>query len=493
MKLLTSPERKMVLFGAMAFAFSGFLCLLSLLHPGAWAGTAPSRSEHLDLLEEAFQAIRDNYVTVPDDEELVYDAIRGMMNRLDLYSTFYDTREATRFTEETEGAYGGLGVGIIRYEDALTVQYLFDESPLLGSSVEGGDRIISVNGESIFPLASEGAMQDVVEQIRGPEGTRVTVGIETRATGEKKELEVDRVGVDTTSVHGVRLLSEDSLAGYIWLESFQNNSTEDFDEAIEKLTSLGMKALILDLRQNTGGVLRVAVDLADRFLDENLLITETKGRTAGSDRQFRSREPASISADIPVVLLVDSRSASASEIVSGAIKDHRRGLLIGTRTFGKGLVQSVLPLGSGDAILKVTSGRYFTPGGRCIQSQMDEKGRPIQETGGISPDFYVELTSEEFLLTEKVRFLTRMESHAGGREIFAPEDIDGGVSSIRKEVEGFIDPQIALALDILLGKEVHSRIPAGVEESKTASAASAPTGLPATEVEQKKDEKEEGS
>jgi C-terminal peptidase prc len=303
----------------------------------------------------------------------------------------------------------------------------------------------------------------------------VTIVVESRVTGEKREHTVDRVRVGTTSIHGVGIVDEETGAGLVRLDSFQNNSVDDFDAAIVRLLDLGMESLILDLRDNTGGVLRVAVELADRFLEVGAVITSTRGRAPGADRSYTSERPSLVPADLPVVLLVDGTSASASEILAGALADHGRAVLVGTTTFGKGVVQSVIPLGGGDVILKITSGRYYTPAGRCIHKRIGDDGREVADSGGIPPDVYLPVSNEERLLLRLTRDLERIEDNkAPGTEIFAPEDLENGIAALRERVGGFHDIQLEAALDVLRGRTVLSRfakeeaVPAGPNGEETA-------------------------
>lgn len=335
--------------------------------------------------------------------EVVYDGISGMLEVLDPHSNFLDPRNFQKMRERQEGSFFGVGIIISRRNGQVTVISPIADTPAARKGLRAGDVIVAVDGQE----TAEGGLDDVVEQVRGPEGTPVRLTIQRPGFREPFDVEIVRARIPTNSVR-YRFMIRPGV-GYIRLGEFSNTSVQEVHEALQELSLEGMSSLVLDLRDNPGGPLDAAVGISDLFLREDQLIVTTNGRTPES----RSRiEAPGTGQDFqgPVVILVNEGSASASEIVAGAVQDHDRGLVVGQTTWGKGLVQTVFSVRDGG--LALTTARYYTPSGRSIQrdyasfidymthrSGPEEGGAdPIYETdagrtvlggGGIEPDIEV--------------------------------------------------------------------------------------------------------
>lgn len=315
------------------------------------------------VFTSALAAIESQYVEPVDSTRLVYGAIDGMLKTLDPHSSFMDPRTYAQLRERQEGRYHGLGISIVVVDGDITVMQLFEGSPAYRKGLRRGDVIARINGESAKGWTSDRA----VRELRGEKGTTVKISI--RRTGYEGliDLEVERDEINISTVRGAFMIDEER--GYIRLGDFSETSNRELGEALQKLRTQGMKRLVLDLRDNPGGPLDQAIRVANRFLTRGQMVVYTRGRVPNSDQDYRATE-ASDYVDLPLVILVNRNSASASEIVAGAIQDHDRGLIVGERTFGKALVQSVYRISSG-AGLALTTGRYYTPSGRLIQRPWD--------------------------------------------------------------------------------------------------------------------------
>jgi carboxyl-terminal processing protease len=346
-----------------------------------------------------------------DPEKLFRSGIDGMLNGLDPYTTYIDEKDQEELKISIQGQYEGVGLPLNFRNNQVTVaEPPFPETPSARAGVREGDRILKVDGVTTEQLGYPGTVQ----KIRGPAGTEVKLTIERE--GESKILEFvlirERISVDVVRYSGV----VDGV-GYIRLDHFPRDAGAEMGAAIEKLKAQGAKNLVLDLRSNPGGLLESAIDVASLFLPKGTLIVSDRGRTKESTQEFRSTgEPAFGSGRLAV--LVNGYSASASEIVAGAIQDHDRGVIVGDTTFGKGLVQNLVPI-SQNVSLKITTAKYYTPSGRCIQRQtyssidtMDlnaaslyytENGRTVHGGGGVAPDVLVPLPNVSDLVIDMNR------------------------------------------------------------------------------------------
>ncbi|MEZ4394475.1 MAG: S41 family peptidase [Polyangiales bacterium] len=325
----------------------------------------------LGVLSQVMAHIENSYVDPVDEDRLVDGAIRGMVASLDPHSSYLNPEEYALLESDTAGEFGGVGVEIDARGDYLTVISPIPNSPAARAGVRAGDELISIEGRDARGLD----VDDAVRRMRGAAGTRVRVVFRRRGVAEPIRLTLVREVVRVSSVES-RLLPE--RVAYIALKAFQDRASVEVDRALDALTrSAGgpLRGLVLDLRNNPGGLLDEAVFVADEFLASGVIVS-TRGRDGTAQDEARAHA-AGTRPNFPIVVLVNEYSASAAEILAGALQDHRRATLVGTRTFGKGSVQSVIDLADGGA-LKLTIARYFTPSGRSIQAQ------------GIAPDVQVE-------------------------------------------------------------------------------------------------------
>jgi carboxyl-terminal processing protease len=323
---------------------------------------APIRRIPLDEIRRyvaVFNAVRAAYVEPVDDAKLMQSAIRGLLLELDPHSTYFSAEDAKSFDEQARGAYEGIGVEVQTLEDkVLKVIAPIDDSPAAKAGVLAGDLIVAVDGT---PMS---AMKDS-EPLRGPAGSSVVLTLRREGRSKPLEVTVARQTIRLTSVRS-RLLEPGY--GYVRISTFQADTGADFARHaadLKRQSPGGLKGLVLDVRSNPGGLLTAAVQVADDLLDAGVIVS-TRGRLSISDSHFEAT-PGDLLEGVPVMVLVDAGSASASEVLAGALRDNKRARVIGSRTFGKGSVQTVLPLDNGDSV-KLTTARYYTPSGRSIQA-----------------------------------------------------------------------------------------------------------------------------
>jgi len=357
--------------------------------------------EKLTLLGEIYKEVSKHYVDKIDAEKFLKAGIDGMLNTLDPYSIYVEREDRHQLQILTQGKYGGVGMPLNNFNNMVTVvDPPFLGTPAARAGVREGDVIIKVDGE----LTKDLGLDETAQQSRGPVGTEVTITI--RRDGEPKLLEFTLIR-EQIKVEDVRYAGMiDDGIGYIRLTRFSKNAGPEIAKAIRNFKAQGLRQLILDLRSNPGGMLEAAVEVSDLFLPKDEVIVSTRGRTKSSIREEKSATIPQFG-EGPMVILVNRFSASASEIVAGAIQDQDRGLVIGDTTFGKGLVQSVIPL-SPTAVLKITTAKYYTPSGRCIQKRnyspwsdsltstqtltyQTSQGREVKGGGGIAPDVTITL------------------------------------------------------------------------------------------------------
>ncbi|MCD9028059.1 S41 family peptidase [Luteimonas sp. BDR2-5] len=309
-----------------------------------------------------FNAVREAYVEPVDDRELMSSAIRGLLLDLDPHSVYMQKDAAEAFDEGTAGAYDGIGVEVMYLpEGSMRVIAPIDGTPAAKAGIRAGDIIVSVDGKTLTPADNEGA-----GPLRGPPGTSVTVGVLRDGESAPLEIRVDRETIRVVSVRG-RMLEPGY--GYIRISQFQIDTAADFSRVVGELKGQSggaLRGLVIDLRSNPGGLLTSAVQIADDLLDSGGIVS-TRGRIPISEAEFNAT-PGDILDGAPVVVIVDVGSASASEVLAGALHDNGRARIVGSRTFGKGSVQTVLPLDNGDSV-KLTTARYYTPSGRSIQAR----------------------------------------------------------------------------------------------------------------------------
>ncbi len=389
----------------------------------------------------ALAAVEQEYVEEVEADRLVYSAITGMLQTLDPHSSFLDPRAYAQLRERQEGRYYGLGISIVPVDGDITVVSLFEGSPAYKKGIRRGDVIARIEGTDTKGWTSEQA----VKSLRGPKGSEVKLGLRRQGFAELIDLSVARDEVNIPTIKGAFMV--DQQTGYIRLNDFSETTDRDLGAALDALASKGMRRLLLDLRDNPGGPLDQAIKVSDRFLPQGDLVVYTRGRTRNSDQDYRADNAGEL-AVVPVVVLVNRNSASASEIVSGALQDHDRALVVGEKTFGKALVQSVYRISEG-AGLALTTARYFTPSGRLIQRPWDgtfdeyltyslrdqkqdrersnadlkytDAGRKVFGGGGIEPDRFLAGPVEGFSPTRFGRLLAARQSFATFADQFTAE------------------------------------------------------------------------
>lgn len=396
-------------------------------------GKAPLPLEELRTFAEVMDRVKAAYVEPIDDKTLLENAIKGMLSNLDPHSAYLEPEAFAELQESTSGEFGGLGVEIGQEDGFLKVVSPIDDSPAAAAGIQAGDFIIKIDGQPTKGLS----MMEAVEKMRGKPGTVIILTL-IREGGQPFDVELKRAIIKTKSVKS-QLLEGDY--GYIRISQFQINTGEEVGKALASLKkdNGGKKlgGLVLDLRNNPGGVLQAAVEVSDHFLTKGLIVY-TKGRIANSELRF-SADKSDASEGVPLVVLINGGSASASEIVAGALQDHKRGILMGTDSFGKGSVQTVLPLNN-DRALKLTTALYFTPKGRSIQAQ------------GIIPDVEVrraKLTREQDAETFKEADLAGHLGNGNGGQ-----DKPSGKKGEDKPRLQDDDYQLSQALNLLKGLNV---------------------------------------
>jgi carboxyl-terminal processing protease len=344
-------------------------------------GSAASKSatggatyEQLRLFTEVLSIVQNQYVDEVPPKELIYSAIKGTLRGLDPHSSFLDPESYREMQVETSGSFGGLGIEITLKDDVLTVVAPIEGTPAYRAGLHTGDRIIKIDGL----VTKDMSLPDAVKRMRGKPGTKVTISVVREGWTEPKDFDITR---EQIRVQSVRTHDLGNGVAYIRLRQFQEQTPSDLDNALDKFAKNGMKSLILDLRNNPGGLLTAAVEVSEKFVEDGKLVVYTEGRVRNQNMRFSAHAKKSFSS-MPMVILVNQGSASASEIVAGALQDWGRAMVVGTQTFGKGSVQTIIPLSDGSG-LRLTTAKYFTPKGRSIHGK------------GITPDIVVELPKDD--------------------------------------------------------------------------------------------------
>lgn len=402
------------------------------------AVAGPDTYRQLNLFGDAYERVKNDYVRETKDAELIEDAINGMLSGLDPHSNYLNPKSFSDMQVTTRGEYGGLGLEVTMEDGLVKVIAPMDGTPAARAGIKSGDLIATIDGITIQGMS----LSEAVDKMRGPVNSQIKIQVLRK--GEKKPLEfvITRAIIQ---VESVRFKAEGDVA-VIRITTFTEQTEEGLEKALQQTRAkIGpkLKGVVLDVRNNPGGLLDQAVVVSDAFLDAGEIVS-TRGRRA-SDTQRYSARSGQIFPGVPVIVLINEGSASASEIVAGALQDHRRARVIGTRSFGKGSVQTVIPLSGGmDGALRLTTAKYYTPAGRSIQAT------------GIDPDILVEQTAE-----------SDSEAQANGRmsEANLPKHLDGQEGGRKPHVgprvkpkpgEKFEDFQLTYALRLLRGQEVVS-------------------------------------
>ncbi|WP_298184927.1 S41 family peptidase [uncultured Pseudomonas sp.] len=400
--------------------------------PATVNDSAPLPLDELRTFAEVMDRIKSAYVEPVSDKTLLENAIKGMLSNLDPHSAYLEPEAFRDLQESTSGEFGGLGIELGSEDGFLKVVSPIDDTPASAAGIQPGDLIVKINGQPTKGLS----LMEAVEKMRGKAGTDIELTL-VREGSKPFEVELTRAVIKVKSVKSQLL---DDGYGYVRITQFQVNSGEEVGKALSKLrkdNGKKLRGLVLDLRNNPGGVLQAAVEVTDHFLKKGLIVY-TEGRIANSELRFNA-DPADTSEGVPLVVLINGGSASASEIVAGALQDHKRGVLMGTDSFGKGSVQTVLPLNN-DRALKLTTALYFTPNGRSIQAQ------------GIVPDIEVARAKLTREIAESSIKEADLQGHLGNG--------NGGADKPSKSKAGAPvrpqddDYQLSQALNLLKGLSV---------------------------------------
>jgi carboxyl-terminal processing protease len=422
-----------VLAASLIIAISTGGALLSFsTHRGQATAASGQVYQELQLFGEVLQHVRQEYVDRPDDTKLIANAINGMLTKLDPHSSYMSPKEFKEEQVETHGEFGGLGLDVTMESGVLKVIAPIDNMPAERAGVLAGDAITALDGQPIKGWSIDQA----VERMRGPAGSPIMLTIDRKGVAQPLAVKVVR---DIIKINPVKYSLEGD-AGWIKIKSFENeHTTEYLQQAVEDIQKMAGPALagyVIDLRNNPGGLLDQAIAVSDAFLDRGVIVV-TKGRNA-NDVERAAAKAGDITSGKPIVVLINGGSASASEIVAGALQDHKRAQLIGTRSFGKGSVQTLIPLGDNGA-LRLTTARYYTPAGRSIQAT------------GIVPDYVVEpeLPADVKLQLSAAPLEAEAQLPGHLKNGSAPEAA-GSLSYVPREKDK--DNQLKAALDLLHGK-----------------------------------------
>jgi carboxyl-terminal processing protease len=430
------PRSRFVSVGALTIAISA---VAGGLFGRGVAQSQDRLTENYRTFTAALSVIESRYVDKVESDRLVYGAISGMLQTLDPHSNFMDPRTYAQLRERQEGRYYGLGITINVVDGDITVQGIFEGSPAYKLGIRRGDIIAKIDGEDAKGWTSDQA----VRKLRGPKGTSVEVSIKRPGGEGLIPISVQRDEITIPSIPAYFMV--DQQTGYIRLQDFAENTDRDLGRALDDLSTKGMKRLLLDLRGNPGGPLDQAIRVSNRFLRKGDLIVYTRGRVPNSDQDFHATEESEYTA-LPLIVLANRNSASASEIVSGALQDHDRALIVGETTFGKALVQSIYRVSQG-AGLALTTARYYTPSGRLIQRPWDgtfdeylsytyrdqdanrphdskdlkytDSGRRVYGGGGIEPDRRMDGPIEGFNPSRFARSLFARQLFSGFAQRFS--------------------------------------------------------------------------
>jgi carboxyl-terminal processing protease len=367
-------KTSLMFLGAVAGAVATLLVTQphSMILGSAARAAASDTYRELNLFGDVFERVRADYVEKPDDSKLVESAINGMLAGLDPHSSYMDPKSFRDMQVQTRGEFGGLGIEVTMEDGLVKVVAPIDDTPAAKAGVMANDIITELDDEAVQGMT----LNQAVDKMRGPVNTKIKLTIMRKGSDKPIDVTIMR---DVIRVKSVRSHVEGPDVGYIRITQFNEQTTDGLKQAIDDLNSqLGadkIKGYVVDLRNNPGGLLDQAISVSDTFLDKGEIVS-TRGRNPEETQRFNAR-PGDMTKGKPLIVLINGGSASASEIVAGALQDHKRATLVGTRSFGKGSVQTIIPLGAGNGALRLTTARYFTPSGRSIQAK------------GITPDIEV--------------------------------------------------------------------------------------------------------
>jgi carboxyl-terminal processing protease len=432
-------KTSLILIGAVAGAALSLLATqprLMLVGASAKAAGGADTYRQLNLFGDVFERVRADYVEKPDDAKLIEAAINGMLNGLDPHSSYMDSKSYRDMQVQTKGQFGGLGIEVTMEQGLVKVVAPIDETPAARAGIMAGDIITHLDDEQVQGLT----LNQAVEKMRGAVNTKIRLKI--MRSGQDKPIEVT-ITREIIMVRSVRSRPEGDV-GYIRITQFNEQTNEGLKKAINDLAGQipaeKLKGYVIDLRNNPGGLLDQAISVSDAFLERGEIVS-TRGRNAEETQRFNARS-GDVTKGKPVIVLINGGSASASEIVAGALQDHKRATIVGTRSFGKGSVQTIIPLGSGNGALRLTTARYFTPAGRSIQAK------------GISPDIEVQQEVPEDM---KSRTDSRGEAALRGHLKAEGQEETGSQSYVPPDPKD--DKALNMAYELLRGTAVNAAFP----------------------------------
>ncbi len=389
-----------------------------------------------EIIAQVRRLILDSYVEEVDEKELYAGALRGMLRGLDDHSQYLDPETLTQMNADSDGEFGGLGIQVSMKDEYITVISPLADSPAARAGILPGDRIIEIEGKS----TEDFTLNDAVRLLRGKPGTKVTITLVHREQTKSHKVTITRAIIKVKSIRFARIVDAKLGIATLSLTSFQDTSTKELKAALVKLKKQGMKSLILDLRGNPGGLLKQSILVSDLFLKKGIIVS-IKGRAKNSSQSFRATAEGTWD-KLPMVVLINAGSASASEIVAGALQDHRRALIVGERSYGKGSVQNIIKLGDKKSALKLTTAYYYTPAGRNIN-------RTRKKRGGIEPDIAIKFSLQDWKDYGEIRRRMSIQSHTKNTKK-NPKD---------PKVRILRDRQLERAMDLLRGKRVYDKLP----------------------------------
>ena len=401
--------------------------------------------QHIEVFTEVLRQIEKNYVEPQDSQKLIYGAIKGMVQSLDPHSSFMTRDEHQELLIETKGSFSGVGIEISIRDNILTVVSPIEGTPAYEAGIKSGDKIVKIDDKPTNDMT----LTDAVKSIRGPKGSKVKLTVMRVGADKPLDFEIVR---DVIPLKSVSMYLLAPAVGYVRISNFQSKTARDLSSGLDKLErEHELKGLILDLRNNPGGLLSQAIDVSDIFLDSGVIVS-TKGRNTSQNMEVSAKRN-SPWREYPIIVLVNGGSASAAEIVAGALQDNQRAMILGTRTFGKGSVQTILPLSDGSG-LRLTTARYYTPSGRSIQ------------LSGIEPDIEVEFEAPEENEKETAKFIREkdlkghMENEGDDEEEDQPKTEDGEIDERAKTLLE-MDNQVREAVRLLETWEIFSKMKIG--------------------------------
>ncbi len=433
-------KTSLMFLGALAGAALTLLVVQphTLLIGSSAKAAASDTYRQLNLFGDVFERVRADYVDKPDDTKLIESAINGMLTGLDPHSSYMDPKSFRDMQVQTRGEFGGLGIEVTMEDGLIKVVAPIDDTPAAKAGVQANDIITMLDDEAVQGMT----LNEAVDKMRGPVNTKIKLTIMRKGVDKPVVLSITR---DVIRVKSVRSHPEGDDVGYIRITQFNEQTTDGLKDAITDLKNkLGedkIKGYILDLRNNPGGLLDQAISVANAFLEKGEIVS-TRGRNPDETQRFDARPSADLVSKKPLIVLINGGAASASEIVAGALQDHKRATLIGTRSFGKGSVQTIIPLGAGNGALRLTTARYYTPSGRSIQAK------------GIVPDI---LVLQDVPAALKGEADSKGEASLPGHLAATGQEESGSQSYVPPDEKN--DKALQEAIDLLRGTATNAAFP----------------------------------